>query len=231
MGTDWGEIPKGGKPRWWLILLLILALVVIFAKWHPSETRIPRSVTSPDWPKQAVSSPVQATPGPVSRPERKPEKPTSSVLTIYVVSTVNDKFWGVSAAIAGWKSAKYTDFKLAKRCPIAAPCIKVTTYKYLDFKVAAQAEFGYRMQDLFIKVNPIITSHKEAQSALAHEFGHVIGAPHIVGTHNTVMNPIGIYRLLPSKTDVQTVDRLGRWQLEKMYESSGKTLDVRTVPN
>lgn len=229
MGTDWGEISRGGKPKWGLIIFLAILLIVV-VKCTPSETRIPRSVTSPDWPKQTLSPAVQPTPGQLPRPERQPEKPTSSVLTIYVVSVVDNKLWGVNAAIAGWKPAKYTDFQLVKHCPIATPCVLISKGNLGPF-VAAQAEYGYRMQDLFIKVNPIITSHKEAQSALVHELGHLIGAPHIVGTHNTVMNPIGIYRLLPTKSDIQTVDRLGRWQLEKMYESSGKTLDVRAVPN
>ena len=115
------------------------------------------------------------------------------------------------------------------QCPSAAPCITVKVYK-LPKDTAAVAQYSWNYSELEIRLNPIVKDHREAQSALAHEFGHLLGAPHITGTANSVMQPVGVYRLLPTRLDIETVDRLGRWQLEKMYENSGKTVDARALP-
>lgn len=230
MGNDWGELEKGGRPRWQLILVLLAILIIVVAKCTPSETRIPRSVTSPDWPKQAVSPAVPMTPGPMPRPERTPHKPTSQSLLFYVVDENVPKYWGLQAVITGWESAKYSDFKLVKQCP-TAPCITIRIDSKLPDDTAAEAEFGGTYSELVVRLNPIVKEHREAQSSLAHEFGHLLGAPHIVGTANSVMQPIGIYRILPTALDIETVDRLGNWQLEKMYVNSGKTVDARALPN
>lgn len=208
------------------VILGVIGLIVLVSgvRYAPSLTR----QTPPQQPRQAVTSHVEVTPAPSPRPERKPHTPTSTSLTIYVVSLVNDKFWGVSATMLGWKMAKYTDFKPAKVCPLAAPCIKIYESK-LPYDIAAQATFTYSWY-MYIELNPLVTTHSEAQSALGHEFGHLLGAPHIVGTMDTIMSPSGVYHLLPTKRDIAVVDGLGRWQLEKMYVESGKTVDVRSAP-
>lgn len=215
---------KGVKFKIPLGIIGLIALSAAVVIRYSAEPRTP-----PEQPKQAVSSPVQVTPAPSPRPERKPHTPTSTSLTIYVVSQVSDKFWGVSNTMLGWKSAKYTDFKTAAVCPVAAPCIRIYESK-LPYDVAAQATFTDSWY-MYIELNPMVTTHSEAQSALGHEFGHLLGAPHIVGTMDTIMSPIGVYHLLPTKRDIAEVDSLGRWQLEKMYVESGKTVDVRSAPN
>ena len=103
MGNDWGELERGGKPKWGLIiaLLTLLVLTTAFARCSPSETRIPRSVTSPDWPLQTVSPAVQPEPLQSPRPERKPHVPTSQSLRFYVVSENVPSYWGLDKVITG----------------------------------------------------------------------------------------------------------------------------------
>lgn len=230
MGNDWrwwhdqDEQEAGGKLKPGAIVLFIVLVIigVVFVKCSPS-TVDPK--TLPNQPKQTVSSPVQVSPV----PKVTPKPPTSQSLTFYVVSKNVPSYWGLDNVLAGWKLAKYSNFRQITACPLAAPCITISV-TILDADTAAQATFGSNYGSLFIDLNPIVLDQREAQSALAHEFGHLLGAPHIMGTHNTVMNPIGVYQVLPTKLDIETVDRLGHWQIGKMAESSTKTVDVRSAP-
>lgn len=213
--------------------LRIGLIIGVVSLWGVLQFIPPPGVRLPvpaDSPKQPLSSPSQAYRSPIPRPERKPETPTSTSLTFYVVSENVPREWGLVNVLAGWKSAKFSSFKQASGCPVAAPCITIYMYKFADKRVAGQANFTDDYSGLNIKLNPSVKNTREMQSTLSHEFGHLLGAPHIAGTNNTVMNAVDVYRTLPTALDIQTVDRLGNWELEKMYENSGKTVDVRTAP-
>jgi hypothetical protein len=137
--------------------------------------------------------------------------------------------WGLDYVLAGWKDAKYTDFKRVTSCPVAAICVTIKEDKAIPDDDAGLTSFGYR-GDIYIDLNPAITSPFEAQSTVCHELGHVLGLGHITGTKNSCMPAKGDYRILPSSLDIRMADRLGHWQLQKMYETSGKTVDIRDVP-
>lgn len=234
MGNDWGEIEKGGRPKWGLVFFLCGLLIVItcLVGCTANQGQIPRSVTSPDWPKQTVSSPSQTEGVPSSRPERKPHNPVSAGLVIYVVDKDISPVWNLRTALAGWKKAKWTDFRLVEACPVSQPCVTIKEKKSLTSTEAAETLFGYRVDDIVINLNPVLIWEPfNAQSTLAHELGHTLGAPHITGTNNTLMTAKdAYYRIVPSALDLQIVDALGPWSLEKMYVESGKTVDVRTQP-
>lgn len=231
MGTDWGEIEKGGRPRWGLVIFLVILLVIIISLVGCSA-QIPRSVTSPDWPKQAVSSPSQTVSAPSTRPKRGPDKPKTQGIIIYVVDKGINPIWDIDGALAGWKDAKWTDFRKVNSCPVAKPCVTVEEKKSLDDNVAGETLFGYSVDDIVINLNPVLIWEPfQAQSTIAHELGHTLGAPHVVGTNNTLMTAKdAYYRLIPSALDLRLVDSLGPWTLEKMYVDSGKTVDVRSQP-
>jgi hypothetical protein len=229
MGNDWGELERGGKPRWWLIFLLVGILIIVIVRWSPSTVDAPKTIT--DRPLQALSSASQSPGVQIPRPERSPHKPASQGVVIYVVDTGISPVWGLESAISGWKKARWTDFRLIASCIPLRPCVTVAE-KSLAKDEAGQTNFSYKVEETTIYLNSaIIWEPFVAQSTLAHEMGHVLGAPHIAGTNNTLMTAKdGFYRTQPTALDLQIVDALGPWELEKMYESSGKTVDVRTAP-
>lgn len=210
--------------RWGVIGFIVLIAVVAAVKYAPSET--PK--TLPNQPEQTVSS---AEPGSTvlgSKPEREPHKPTSPIVTIYVVDAGISPIWGLDNAIAGWKLAKWTDIRKVAVCPVARPCVTVSEKK-LDKLEAGRTDFNEPM-GIYLN-SSLIWEPFKAQSTLAHEFGHILGAPHIVGTSNTLMTAKdGFYRTKPTALDLRVVDSLGRWDLEKMYVESGKTVDARALP-
>lgn len=236
MGFDWRdedeELESGGKLNWKAIIFIVAILVVValLASCASSTVRIPRSVSSPDWADTPPRIAVQSSPVPTSTPKQNTHKPSPASTTIYVVSHVNS-LWHVGDAIIGWKLAKYTDFKLVKQCPVTAPCVTIRMNESLPSDTAAETSFTTNPNEILMDLNPVVTSSKEAENTVSHELGHVLGAPHIVGTLDTVMAPIGVYRVLPTRLDVRVVDALGRWDSEKMYENSGKTLDMSHQPN
>lgn len=213
--------------RWGVIGFIVLIAVVAAVKYAPSET--PR--TLPNQPVQTVSS---AEPGSTvlgTRPERSPHKPASQGTTIYVVAPKLNPVWGLDSALAGWKKARWTDFRKVAVCPVARPCVTIAE-KNLGKTEAGQTNFSDRAEDTTIYLNSILIWEPfKAQSTLAHEFGHVLGAPHVIGTNNTIMTAKdGFYRTQPTDLDIRLVDQLGRWELEKMYVESGKTVDVSDLP-
>jgi hypothetical protein len=211
------------------ILIFWLAVLYVFTKAPSTTDDVPR--------KALPSAQVTAQPGSkvltgqTPRPERTPHKPISQGINIYVVDTGISPVWGLNKAITGWKKARWTDIILVKSCPVARPCITVSE-KDLTKTEAGRTNFGYRVEDITIYLNAsLIWDPFKAQSTLAHEMGHTLGAPHITGTSKTLMTAKdGFYRTMPTDLDIKAVDDLGPWQLEKMYEASGKTLDVRQAP-
>jgi hypothetical protein len=100
----------------------------------------------------------------------------------------------------------------------------------LDHFTAAETSFGYR-DDIYIDLNPEVTSWRAAQSTACHELGHVLGLPHISGTANTCMTvKDDYYRVLPSALDLKLANSYGKWDGNKMYQLSGKDFDIRTQP-
>lgn len=209
-----------------IVLGLVWFLILQFSGVSP---KIPAPQTTPSKPLQALSSPVPTASVPTPRVERTPAKAINPVTTIYVVAPNLAPKWGLDYVLAGWKAAKYSDFKRVTSCPVASICVQVKENKSIPADDAGLTSFGYR-GDIYMDLNPAITNPFEAQSTVCHEFGHVLGLGHIKGTHNSCMPAIGDYRILPSMLDIRMTDRLGHWQLEKMYKSSGKTVDIRDLP-
>lgn len=228
MGSDWDkEIERGGRPKWWLILVCLAVIAIVLVKCSPSTTDQNPS------PKTTAGSPLQTltTPEPGSTVLGPKQKPPSLKYTyIYVVAPKLSPVWELDSAISGWKLARWTDFRPVAVCPVAKPCVTITE-KRLANNQAGVTNFGYDYT-ITIHLNAsLIWDPFKAQSTLAHELGHVLGAPHIVGTNNTLMTAKdGFYRTRPTDLDIRLVDQLGEWELEKMYENSGKTVDVRTAP-
>lgn len=159
-----------------------------------------------------------------------PIKPLTWVTIIYVVKKNVPSIWNVEAALAGWKAAKYSDFKLVTECPVAEPCVTIRPDSNLDKKYGGQTSFSYDPADIVITLTTLKMSSIEAKETMCHELGHVLGEPHIKGTHDTCLlatsnYPLS-YRTKPTKLDLKVVDDLGHWQLEKMAISADKELDV-----
>lgn len=227
---------KGEVKRWAFIIFLLVfwfGILFIWAKAPSTTVDVPRSETGKALPLVSISPEPGSTVviGQTPRSEREPHKPISQGINIYVVDTGISPVWGLDKAITGWKKARWTDLIKVKSCPVARPCITVSE-KQLSPNQAGVTNFGYRVEDNTIELNSaLIWEPFKAQSTLAHEMGHILGAPHIKGTADTLMTEKdGFYRTQPTDLDLKIVDDLGPWQLEKMYESSGKTLDVRKAP-
>lgn len=222
--------------RWLFIAFLLifwLGVLYLFVKPPSNDVKMPAREAGKALPSAqitALPSPTVST-GQTPRSEREPHESQYPDVTIYVVDAGISPIWALDSAITGWKKAKWTDIIKVKACPVARPCVTVAE-KRLAKDEAGQTNFGYRVEDNTIYLNSsLIWEPFEAQSTLAHEFGHILGAPHIKGTANTLMTEVdGFYRTKPTTLDLKVVDDLGPWELEKMYESSGKTLDVRNQP-
>lgn len=184
--------------------------------------------TPSDRPLQTLSSPSPSSTGPVGRPERKPHIPNSSSLNIYVINNKISPRWGLNAAIEAWEPAKWTDFVLISECPVAAPCV-IISEKSLKGLTAGETLFT-NTELIYVHLDPKVKLATEAHNTLAHELGHVLGAGHVIGTTNSVMPAKGIFKTRPSRFDLQMVDSLGQWDAEKMYTSSGKTVDGSVLP-
>lgn len=200
----------------WLFLLTVTS--------NTDDVELPSQVTSKAVPK------VEPTQVQSPRPERTPHKPPSQSRIIYVVAQNVPSVWGLQAVLKAWSAAKYTDSRLVVSCPVANPCVTVKMDpKLAKTDNAAVTDFGYN-NTIVIRLNPLVKTPLEAQSTMCHEYGHVLGAPHIKGTANSCMPASGDYRVLPTKVDLSVVDRLGHWDLEKMYQSAFREVDVRVLP-
>lgn len=172
----------------------------------------------------------QVTIGQVPRPKHETHEPSSDSLAIYVVAQNVGNEWGLQAVLAGWNKARYTTIKQTNICPVASVCVVVRENAKINPKFAALTSF-YTDHSIIIDLNPAVRENFEAQSSLCHEFGHVLGEGHVKGTHDTCMTAVESYRVLPTQLDLSMVDKLGRWQFDKMFKSSGKTVDVSRLPN
>ena len=212
--------------------LVIVSLVSLLLITIHGGQELQRQSTPENLPPSAHISPepgsrVLTDPSP--RPKHETHNPTSDSLTIYVVALNVDNEWGLQAVLAGWNMARYTTLKQIDRCPVASVCVVIRENAKINPKYAALTSF-YVDHSITIDLNPAVTNRIEAQSSLCHEFGHVLGAGHVKGSHDSCMPATGDYRVVPTALDLSLVDRLGRWQFDKMFKSSGKDVDVRRLP-
>lgn len=227
MGFEWhkreDEEFAGGSPRWGLIIVLVAVLILVVALTSCKAPK-PTPGTPAEHPVQTVTSPVPTTPAPTHRSEPKETK-------IYVVATGVPYYWSVKGTIVDWNLAdRYADFILAETCPQLVPCVHVKMGKFPN-TTAAETSFMDDYDSINVVLNNSIHNDWVAHSTLCHEFGHVLGLPHITGTVNTCMTPLdGFYRTRPSVIDTRLVNSFGEWEFEKMYELSGKDIDIRSQP-
>jgi hypothetical protein len=205
------------------ICLMAAVIWVITLLVGPTEYTIPSPLSTPS---QGIS---------IHLPKVQPrvvESPTSEPreTKIYVEYRTVPSYWGIGRVITGWNLAVNTDFVPVTKCPNSKPCVKIRINPKLDHYTAAETSFGYR-NDIYIDLNPEVTNPREAQSTACHEMGHVLGLPHINGTVNTCMTAKDkFYRTLPSSLDLKLANSYGKWDGNKMYSLSEKTVDVRSLP-
>lgn len=221
---DRSRAKKASRPSI-VVLVIGLAIWVLVLSIGPSTVKVPTRSVPSDSNSLPTPSPSESPGVPTPRSEREPHKSTSPVVTIYVVNSGISEKWHLATAIAGWNKARWTKLSIVPSCPVAEPCVVIREDKKIDPRYDGETLFR-NDGSITIRLNPVVNNLIEAQNTICHEFGHVLGAPHIKGTHNTCMAAIDVYRVLPSSLDLSVVDGLGRWEFEKMYQSSGKDLDV-----
>jgi hypothetical protein len=215
------------------VIVLVVGLIAwgLILSFGPRTSRIPDPQSTPSLTHTAPEPASTVTIGQVPRSGVRPHKNTSPVITVYVVDVKVPSRWGLTAVVNGWQKAFWTRLEYAKSCPKDEVCVVVKEDKTLKFPTAAQTLYSNYSKVINVNLNPGVKSPIEAQSTLCHEFGHTLGAPHVKGTVNTCMTPINaFYRVTPTRVDLRLVDSLGRWEIQKMYDESGKTVDARTQP-
>lgn len=191
----------------------------------PTQAIIPADVPAHRYPVQPATvsrTPVSTVQVPSIPPETK----------ICVAATEIPKSWGLAHVLVDWNLAdKYVDFVLSNQCASSAASTVRVTLGNLPSDTAAETRFGSYCCDISLVVNRTLKSTWIAKSTLCHEFGHVLGLPHISGTVDTCMTAVNnFYRTRPTKLDTRLVNGYGTWGFEKMYELSGKDVDVRGQP-
>jgi len=212
-------------------LLYLVVIIGLFSACTPDLVTIP---PLPDPRSLATSSPLPTSGEPkVSQPT-----PQSIITQIYVVNKNVSSDWGLEEAIEGWERAKFTQITFVKVCPVAwnSPCVTLSEVNNLDIKFAGETTFNNYPKQMTIHLNSRITwmGEPEKQTTVCHEFGHILGLPHITNRQDTCMwIGVGVYKKYPRRAtnlDLKMVDRLGSWDINKMYESSGKDLAIPLAP-
>lgn len=212
-------------------LLSLVVIIPLLAACTPDLSGVRRPENSPS---QVTSTPEpgsQVTLGQVPAPE---------VLTvqIYVVDKNVSPEWGIREAIEGWQRAKYTQIIFVKACPADwnIACVTVSEVNNMSLDYAGETIFYTLPRQMVIHLNKKVTwtTHQEKQTTVCHEFGHILGLAHINYTKKTCMWNGGDYGLdWPQKAtnlDLKLVDRLGPWEIQKMYDSSRKDVAIPVAP-
>lgn len=210
----------------WLKLVVIACLLTGCAV-DPHRYVEPR--TTPVQPTTAYRSTVPPTPGPLPTP-----KPLT--VTIYVVNKNVDSNWSLQEAVNSWQKAKFTDIKLVKSCPADwnIPCVTISMTDSLPTKYAGETNFGRLPNQMWIHLSSTVAiTGREKETTVCHEIGHTLGLGHVYGSRNSCMFDGNYYRKFPmvaTGLDLKLVDQLGAWEYNKMYDSSGKDIDIRNQP-
>ena len=210
-------------------LLFLVVIISLLSACTPDLSTIPRRSTPSD-----SASVVSRTPVPSTQVQTPTPNP---ITTIYVVDKGVREEWGLQAAVNSWQRAKFTDIIFVKVCPadwkIACVTISEVTNMSMDF--AGEATFNLTPKQMTIHLNALVTwtTEAEKQTTVCHEFGHILGLAHITFSQNSCMWNGGTYQKWPRRAtnlDLKMVDRLGSWDIEKMYDSSSKDVAIPVAP-
>lgn len=202
-----------------------LSVLIIFpAKQVHIPGNLPDPRTVPVTARQTVTSPVP-TPS-VQSPTPKPKE-----TVIYAIAYEIPEIYQIQEVFAAWNKAdSFVEFKEAKVCPRNVQCLYLKLGK-LPNSTAAETRFGVPDSAITITFNRNLLQPFATHSTACHEVGHVLGLPHISGTVNTCMTAKdGFYRVRPTSVDTRLVNSYGPWEFWKMYDLSGKDVDVRNAP-
>jgi hypothetical protein len=215
---------KGGLLSAAIIVSLLVGWLV-FLQVTTEPVKLPVEVTQSAHPRA----------GAVPRSAEPPVTPTpgSGETKIYVVVKDVPSEWQISRVMSEWNLAdRYVDFVPISKCIMYEPCLTVKMGRFEEETTAGETSFigdGFSIDIIF---NRNIKSSFIAKSVACHEFGHVLGMPHVKGTANTCMTAVdGAFRGRPSQIDSRLVNSFGEWGYQKMYELSGKDVDIRSMPS
>lgn len=209
----------------WVIVGLAIAFLIGIS-FVRAPVEVPPEITRSAVPRplQTVTSHVPTPQGPSSTPEPREAK-------IYVVAPNIPSYWKIGTTLSEWNLAdRYADFVPMNYCMIDEPCLTIKMGKLAD-DTAAITTFNSDGRTVSIILNRSLKNPIVASSITCHELGHVLGLPHINGTVNTCMTAKdGFYRTRPTEIDSRLVNSYGKWEFWKMYDLSGKDVDIRSLP-